>query len=41
MDEKAAEAVARADGNVLSYLEGAAVKRVIYVPNRLLNFVLE
>ena len=41
MDKTAAEAVARADGNVVRYLEGAAVKRVIYVPNRLLNFVLE
>jgi len=41
MDQDAAEAAARADGNVQRHLDGALVKRVIYVPNRLLNFVVE
>ena len=41
MDQDAAEAAARSDENVARYLEGATLKRVIYVPNRLLNFVVE
>ena len=41
MDQDAAEAVARSDENVARYLDGATLKRVIYVPNRLLNFVVE
>ena len=41
MDQKAAEAAARSDENVARYLDSAALKRVIYVPNRLLNFVVE
>ena len=41
MDQETAEAAARADGNVVRYLNGAAVRRVVYVPNRLLNFVVE
>lgn len=41
MDQEAAEAAARADENVARYLDGATLKRVIYVPNRLLNFVVE
>jgi leucyl-tRNA synthetase len=41
MDQDAAEAAARADGNVVRHLDGSLVKRVIYVPNRLLNFVVE
>jgi leucyl-tRNA synthetase len=41
MDQDAAEAAARSDENVARYLDGAALKRVIYVPNRLLNFVVE
>jgi leucyl-tRNA synthetase len=41
MDQDAAEAAARADGNVVRHLDGALVKRVIYVPNRLVNFVVE
>jgi leucyl-tRNA synthetase len=41
MDQEAAEAAARSDENVARYLDGAALKRVIYVPNRLLNFVVE
>ncbi|HSG49577.1 MAG TPA: class I tRNA ligase family protein, partial [Longimicrobiales bacterium] len=35
-----AEAAAREQENVLRYLEGAAVRKVIHVPNRLLNFVV-
>ena len=41
MDQDAAEAAARSDENVARYLDGATLKRVIYVPNRLLNFVVE
>ena len=41
MDQEAAEAAARSDENVARYLDGATLKRVIYVPNRLLNFVVE
>ena len=41
MDQDAAEAEARSDENVARYLDGATLKRVIYVPNRLLNFVVE
>ncbi len=41
IEQEAAEALARADENVARYLESATVRRVIYVPNRLLNFVVE
>ena len=41
MDQDAAEAAARFDENVSRYLDGGTLKRVIYVPNRLLNFVVE
>ena len=41
MDQEAAEAAARSDQNVARYLDGATLTRVIYVPNRLLNFVVE
>jgi leucyl-tRNA synthetase len=41
MNQDAAETTARSDENVARYLEGATLKRVIYVPNRLLNFVVE
>ena len=41
MDQEAAEAAARSDENVGRYLDGTTLKRVIYVPNRLLNFVVE
>jgi leucyl-tRNA synthetase len=34
------EALAREQDNVTRHLEGFSVKRVIYVPNRLLNFVV-
>lgn len=36
----AAEAAARAEDNVARYLEEATVRRVIHVPNRLVNFVV-
>ena len=35
-----AEDAARAEENVARHLEGAAVRRVIHVPNRLVNFVV-
>ena len=41
MDQDAAEAAARSDENVSRYLDRGTLKRVIYVPNRLLNFVVE
>jgi len=41
MNQDRAEELARLDENVARYLEGGAVKRAIYVPNRLLNFVVE
>ena len=41
MDQEAAEAAARSDEKVARYLDGATLKRVIYVPSRLLNFVVE
>jgi len=41
MDQDEAEAAARSDENVVRYLDGAALKRVIYVPDRILNFVVE
>jgi leucyl-tRNA synthetase len=34
------EALARGQDNVTRYLEGVTVRRVVYVPNRLLNFVV-
>ena len=41
IDQEAAEDLARADENVARYLGAATVRRVIYVPNRLINFVVE
>jgi leucyl-tRNA synthetase len=41
MDQDAAETAARSDENVARYLDSGTLKRVIYVPNRLLNFVVE
>jgi leucyl-tRNA synthetase len=35
-----AEALARAQENVTRHLEGVTVRRIVYVPNRLLNFVV-
>ncbi|MEK9500068.1 leucine--tRNA ligase [Gaopeijia maritima] len=39
-DAGTAEAAARAEDNVARYLESATVRRVIHVPNRLVNFVV-
>ena len=41
IDQEAAEELARSDENVARYLEDANVRRVIYVPDRLVNFVVE
>ncbi len=41
IDQEAAEELARSDENVARYLEDANVSRVIYVPDRLVNFVVE
>jgi leucyl-tRNA synthetase len=38
--QEAVEALARSQENVSRHLEGAAVRRVVFVPNRLLNFVV-
>jgi hypothetical protein len=35
-----AEALARADGNVARHLEDVEVRRVVWVPDRLVNFVV-
>jgi len=40
-DEDAALAAAREDANVASHLEGASLRRVIHVPNKLLNLVVQ
>ena len=40
MTDKDAEQLARQEENIIRYLEGANVKRVIFVPGRLLNFVI-
>jgi leucyl-tRNA synthetase len=40
MDQETAERWARAEENVARYLEDTTVRRVIYVPNRLVNFVV-
>ncbi len=39
-DADTAEAAARAEDNVARHLDGATVRRVIHVPNRLVNFVV-
>jgi len=39
-DQATAEAAARSDENVARHLEGAEIRRVIHVPDRLLNFVV-
>ena len=41
MDREEIEKLSRAEKNISRYLETGIVKRVIYVPNRLINFVLE
>jgi leucyl-tRNA synthetase len=40
MPREDAEARARRDENVARYLDGANVRRVVYVPDRLVNFVI-
>jgi leucyl-tRNA synthetase len=40
-DAAALEAAARADEKVAGYLDGATVRRVVAVPGRLVNFVLQ
>jgi leucyl-tRNA synthetase len=40
-DEATALAAARADANVGSHLDGATLRRVIHVPNKLLNLVVQ
>jgi leucyl-tRNA synthetase len=39
-DQATAEAAAREEENVLRFMEGKTVRKVIHVPNRLLNFVV-
>ena len=39
LDEQAALAAARADRNVAAHLDGKAVRKTVYVPDRLLNVV--
>jgi leucyl-tRNA synthetase len=41
LDEDALEAAARADAKVLALFEGATVRKVIAVPDRLVSFVLD
>jgi leucyl-tRNA synthetase len=40
-DEESALAAAREDSNVAAHLEGGTVRRVIHVPNKLLNLVVQ
>jgi len=40
-DEAAVTAAARADGALKRFLEGKQIRKVVYVPNRLINFVVE
>lgn len=40
-DEEAATAAARADAGVRPHLEGRTVRRVVYVPGKILNFVVQ
>ncbi len=39
--QEEAEELARSDDNVARHLEAAVVRRIVYVPNRLVNFVVE
>ena len=41
IDKNSVEKIARAEKNIARYLDTAMVKRVVYVPNRLVNFVVE
>jgi leucyl-tRNA synthetase len=40
-DEASALAQAQSDANVARHLEGRAVRRVVYVPGRLINIVVQ
>ena len=40
-DQESVEQIARAENNIKRYLEAGTIKRVIYVPQKLVNFVLE
>jgi leucyl-tRNA synthetase len=40
-DQAEAEAAARAEDRVAKALDGKTVRRVVYVPDRLINFVVE
>ncbi len=39
IDQSGAEAVAQADPNIAKHLEGKTIRKIIYVPGRLINFV--
>jgi len=39
-DEAAAKAAALADPNVCKFLEGKALKKLVYVPGKVLNFIV-
>ena len=39
-DQATAEARAREEDNVMRHLEGKTLRKVIYVPGKLLNFVV-
>ncbi len=41
LDESAAEAIARSSANVARWLGTQEVVRVVFVPDRLLNFVVK
>jgi leucyl-tRNA synthetase len=41
MDEEGVQAQALADSKVIGFLEGKNFKRVVYVPRRLVNIVVE
>jgi len=40
VDEKAAVETAKTDEKVAEYLKGKTIKKVIYVPGRLISFVV-
>ena len=40
IDQSGAEAAAKADPSVAKFLEGKSVKKVIFVPGRILNFIV-
>jgi leucyl-tRNA synthetase len=39
-DQATAEAAARADINIARHLEGKTVRKVVYVPGRMVSFVV-